>query len=89
VKLFAQYCLENYATTEEGAAAAGLAPPSAPVDSDGSAASSASAANSKEWIGRTKVFVRCDNLNELKLPKFLHTYNAKPALIRESGTLIR
>jgi hypothetical protein len=108
VKLFAQYCLENYATTEEGiAAAAGLASvsPSAPAaDSDGtapgagasaSASTSTSAVSSKggssssDWIGRTKVFVRCDNLNELKLPKFLHTYNAKPALIRESGTLIR
>ena len=44
---------------------------------------------SSQWTGRTKVFLRCDNLDELKLPKFLHTYNAKPVLVRESATLFR
>lgn len=44
---------------------------------------------SSQWTGRTKVFLRCDNLDELKLPKFLHTYNAKPVLVRESATLVR
>lgn len=48
------------------------------------------AVTGENWVARSKVFVRCDNIHELtQLPKFLHAYNAKPALIRESGTLVR
>lgn len=41
------------------------------------------------WSAKTKIFLRCDNLKELKLPQFLHGYNAKPVLLRESGSIIR
>jgi hypothetical protein len=85
VRLFAQYCAECRESDDNSPAST----TSGNTSSESTDRDATAARDSKDWIGRTKVFVRCDNLHELKLPKFLHTYNAKPALIRESGCLIR
>lgn len=95
VQLFAQYCLENYQNNGNFDPSA-VATDSATSNGNANGASGTTSEKNVEfevkgdhWVARSKVFVRCDNINELKLPKFLHAYNAKPALIRESGTLIR
>jgi len=46
-------------------------------------------AGSRDWVGRTKLIVQCENIGGLKLPKFLMHYNGKPVLLRESGNLVR
>lgn len=97
VQLFAQYCLENYqqpatCSDHNNDGNSGSDNNSGSVKSQGSTLSEANAGfkvKGDNWVSRSKVFVRCDNIGELKLPKFLHAYNAKPALIRESGTMIR
>ena len=94
VKLFVQYCVDNYQRENNNNSGSNDDNSSTPSEADATTTSTSTppsqpTAKAGEWIGRTKVFVRCDNLTELKLPKFLHTYNAKPALIRESGSLIR
>ena len=33
--------------------------------------------------------MRCQNIDEFGLPSFITAYNAKPVLIRNTGTLIR
>mmetsp|Transcript_2493 Transcript_2493/g.3895 ORF Transcript_2493/g.3895 Transcript_2493/m.3895 type:complete len:470 (+) Transcript_2493:230-1639(+) len=43
----------------------------------------------RDWVGRTKLTLRCENITGLKLPKFLMNYNGKPVLMRESGNLLR
>lgn len=40
-------------------------------------------------IVRFKVVVACNNIDEFGLPSFITSYNAKPVLIRNTGTLIR
>eukprot|EP00595_Chromulina_sp_UTEXLB2642_P000839 CAMPEP_0196765826 /NCGR_PEP_ID=MMETSP1095-20130614/13828_1 /TAXON_ID=96789 ORGANISM="Chromulina nebulosa, Strain UTEXLB2642" /NCGR_SAMPLE_ID=MMETSP1095 /ASSEMBLY_ACC=CAM_ASM_000446 /LENGTH=230 /DNA_ID=CAMNT_0042124799 /DNA_START=137 /DNA_END=826 /DNA_ORIENTATION=- len=44
---------------------------------------------SKQWKGRFKTITRCDNIDEFGLPSFITSYNGKPVLIRNTGTLIR
>jgi hypothetical protein len=46
-------------------------------------------AGTRDWVGRTKLTLQCENIRELKLPKFLMHYNGKPVLLRESGNLVR
>lgn len=41
------------------------------------------------WRGRFKVINSCSNLEELGVPQFIVSYNAKPVLIRKTGTLFR
>ena len=41
------------------------------------------------WLGRFKLAVRCENINEFGLPGFIKSYNAKPLLIVQSGHLVR
>lgn len=42
-----------------------------------------------KYRGKFKVIVNCDNINDFGLPSFITGYNAKPVLIRNTGTLIR
>lgn len=42
-----------------------------------------------EWRGRFKTMVMCSNIEDFGLPSFITSYNAKPVLIRQTGTLIR
>ena len=39
--------------------------------------------------GRFKITLRCDNIDEFGLPSFITSYNSKPVLIRNTGTLVR
>jgi hypothetical protein len=41
------------------------------------------------YRSRFKITVRCDNIDEFGLPSFITSYNAKPVLIRNTGTLVR
>jgi len=41
------------------------------------------------WRGRFKMAMSCVNIDEFGLPSFITAYNAKPVLIRQTGTLIR
>jgi hypothetical protein len=41
------------------------------------------------WYGRFKICIRCDNIDEFGLPSFITSYNAKPVLIRNTGSLHR
>lgn len=41
------------------------------------------------WRGRFKVICNCLNLEELGMPSAITTYNAKPVLIRRTGSLVR
>ena len=41
------------------------------------------------WKARFKTTMRCQNIDEFGLPSFITAYNAKPVLIRNTGTLIR
>jgi hypothetical protein len=41
------------------------------------------------WRARFKVTMRCQNIDEFGLPSFITSYNAKPVLIRNTGTLVR
>jgi hypothetical protein len=43
----------------------------------------------KKWKGRFKVILNALNMDEFGLPGFITSYNAKPVLIRNTGTLIR
>jgi hypothetical protein len=45
--------------------------------------------SSSPWKARFKATMRCQNINEFGLPSFITSYNAKPVLIRNTGTLIR
>ena len=40
------------------------------------------------WYGRFKLILRCENIEEFGLPSFITGYNAKPVLIRNTGTLL-
>lgn len=40
-----------------------------------------------QWRGRFKVINSCTNLEELGMPKIIVDYNAKPVLIRRTGTI--
>ena len=42
-----------------------------------------------DWMGRFKVTIRCENIEEFGLPSFITAYNAKPILIRNTGILYR
>ena len=42
-----------------------------------------------EFRGKFKVCVRCENIEEFGLPTFISQWNAKPALIKQTGTLTR
>jgi hypothetical protein len=42
-----------------------------------------------EHKGKFKVCVRCENIEEFGIPTFISQWNAKPALIKQTGTLIR
>jgi hypothetical protein len=46
-------------------------------------------ASSNPWRGRFKITIRCDNIEEFGLPSFITSYNAKPVLIRNTGTMYR
>lgn len=46
-------------------------------------------ARSDPLRGRFKVIVACSNIDEFGFPSFITSYNAKPVLIRNTGTLIR
>jgi hypothetical protein len=41
------------------------------------------------WRGRFKVICSCTNLDEMGLPQAITSYNAKPVLIRRTGTLFK
>lgn len=41
------------------------------------------------WAGRFKAIARSDQIEKYNLPAFITNYNAKPVLIRSTGTLIR
>jgi hypothetical protein len=41
------------------------------------------------WRGRFKIAIRCDNIEEFGFPSFITAYNAKPVLIRNTGTMYR
>lgn len=43
----------------------------------------------KEWGGRFKVINSCTNLDEMGMPSVIVQYNAKPVLIRRTGSLFR
>jgi hypothetical protein len=40
-------------------------------------------------VHRFKVVVSCSNIDQFGFPSFITSYNAKPVLIRNTGTLIR
>lgn len=42
-----------------------------------------------EFKGKFKVCVRCENIEEFGLPTFIKQWNSKPALIKQTGSLIR
>lgn len=42
---------------------------------------------SGRWKGRFKVIVDCENMDEMGLPYFITSYNAKPVLIRGFETI--
>lgn len=42
-----------------------------------------------KWKGRFKVILHALNMDEFGLPSFITSYNAKPVLIRNTGTLIK
>lgn len=42
-----------------------------------------------QWYGRFKICIRCDNIEEFGLPSFITSYNAKPVLIRNTGSIHR
>lgn len=44
---------------------------------------------SNPFRGRFKITLRCDNIDEFGLPSFITSYNSKPVLIRNTGTLVR
>jgi hypothetical protein len=41
------------------------------------------------WIGRFKIILRCEDIEQFGLPSFITAYNSKPVLIRSTGTLMR
>ena len=41
------------------------------------------------WRARFKVIANCSNLDEMGLPHFVTAYNAKPVLIRRTGTIFK
>ena len=41
------------------------------------------------WKGRFKLVARCQNIDDFGFPSFITSYNAKPVLIKNTGTLIR
>jgi hypothetical protein len=41
------------------------------------------------WRGRFKVIVNCTNIDEYGLPNFITSYNGKPVLIRQTGSVYR
>lgn len=45
--------------------------------------------DSDTYKGRFKVCTRCSNIEEFGFPGFITSYNAKPVLIKNTGTLIR
>lgn len=45
--------------------------------------------NKNHWIGRFKITIRIENVDQFGLPSFITAYNAKPVLIRHTGTLLR
>lgn len=52
----------------------------------------ASVKESKEfskWRGRFKVIINGKNLDDFGLPNFITSYNSKPILIRNTGTLVK
>jgi hypothetical protein len=45
--------------------------------------------SSSRWKARFKLAIRVQNIEEFGLPSFISSYNAKPVLIRHTGSLIR
>eukprot|EP01038_Epipyxis_sp_PR26KG_P004812 gene4812-6741_t len=45
--------------------------------------------SSSQWDGRFKLSIRCENIEKFNLPSFISSYNAKPIIIRNTGTMIR
>jgi hypothetical protein len=45
--------------------------------------------SSNPWVGRFKVSIRIEHIERYGLPSFITQYNAKPVLIRTTGTLLR
>jgi len=45
--------------------------------------------NRSEYKGKFKICVRCENIEEFGLPSFISQWNSKPALIKQTGSLIR
>lgn len=43
----------------------------------------------ERWKGRFKVILSCTNIEEFGLPSFITSYDAKPVLIRNTGTMFR
>ncbi len=41
------------------------------------------------WAGRFKIILRCEDIEQFGLPSFITSYNSKPVLIRNTGTLVR
>eukprot|EP01038_Epipyxis_sp_PR26KG_P004811 gene4811-6740_t len=50
---------------------------------------SATGIDNNPWMGKFKVTLRCENIEQFNLPSFISSYNAKPVLIRNTGNLIR
>lgn len=42
-----------------------------------------------EWRGRFKAIIRCENIEIFNFPPLITGYNAKPVLIKQTGTLTR
>jgi hypothetical protein len=45
--------------------------------------------DSDRMKGRFKTIMHCRNIDEFKLPSFITQYNAKPVLIKQTGTVVR
>lgn len=44
---------------------------------------------SSVWKNKFKVSTRCENIDQFGLPSFITSYNAKPVIIRNTGTVLR
>jgi hypothetical protein len=100
VRLFAQYCMEapEFFNPPPVAAPAAPAPTASSRRFSGSFTSKTSSADSapspaaegpNPWVGRFKIVLRCEDIEQFGLPSFITSYNSKPVLIRNTGTLVR
>mmetsp|Transcript_31776 Transcript_31776/g.53595 ORF Transcript_31776/g.53595 Transcript_31776/m.53595 type:complete len:401 (+) Transcript_31776:213-1415(+) len=55
----------------------------------GAKESASSSSHKNPWVGRFKICLRCEQIEKFGLPSFITSYNSKPVLIRNTGTLLR